>query len=112
MTLGTHRARWVDLRTEYEPHGGTFSVEPVVDGLSQGVQAVGIGSGLALYGTGTYGTAVYAGAGRRQSYNTLPLGSEGRTFVLKMTYSGQETFRIFSYHPGLRPETASRTFTE
>ena len=112
LTLGTHRARWVDLRGEYEPHGGTFSVEPIIDGVSQGVQSVNIGAGLSVYGTGTYGTATYAGAGRRQFYLTLPLMAEGRTFVAKLTYSGQETFRLFSYHPGLTPETASRSFTE
>lgn len=112
LTLGTHRARWVDLRGEYEPHGGTFSIEPQIDGVSQGVQAVAIGTGLSVYGTGTYGSATYAGAGRRQWYKLLPLGADGRTFVLKMTYAGTETFRLFSYHPGLRPEVASRSFSE
>ena len=112
LTLGTHRARWVDLRLEYEPHGGTFTVEPVVDGVSQGAQSVPIGGGLSVYGTGTYGTATYAGAGRRQAYRVLPLSADGRTFVLKMTCSGTESQRIFSYHPGLRPESASRSFSE
>lgn len=62
--------------------------------------------------TATYAGATYAGAGRRQAYRVLPLSSDGRTFVLKMTYAGQEQMRIFSYHPGLVPETASRSFSE
>jgi hypothetical protein len=112
LTLGAHRARWVDLRGEYEPHGGTVAVEPVIDGVSQGSQTVNIGAGLSVYGTGTYGSATYAGAGRRQFYLTLPLGADGRTFVLKVQYVGQEQWKLYTYHPGLVPETASRSFTE
>ena len=112
LTLGSYRARWPDLRLEYEPHGGTCSVESIIDGVSMGTQPVVIGAGLAVYGTGTYGTATYAGAGRRQAYVTLPLTADGRTFVQKITYSGQEAFRVFSYHPGVVPEPKSRSFTE
>lgn len=112
LTLGTHRARWVDVRLEYEPHGGVCSMEPIVDGVSQGTQNIPIGSGIAVYGTATYGTSVYAGAGRRQAYRILPLSADGRTFVLKLNYTGQEQFRLFSYHPGLVPEVASRSFSE
>jgi hypothetical protein len=112
LTLGAHRARWVDLRGEYEPHSGAMAVEPVIDGVSQGSQTVSIGSGLAQYGSAQYGTATYAGAGRRQFYVMLPLGADGRTFVLKVIYVGQEQWKLFSYHPGLVPETASRSFTE
>jgi hypothetical protein len=112
LTLGTHRGRWVDLRGEYEPHAGACSIEPVVDGVSQGTQSVAIGTGLAAYGSGTYGSATYAGTGRRQFHRMLPLGADGRTFVLKLTYTGQEAFRLYSYHPGLVPETASRAFSE
>jgi len=112
LTLGSFRGRWVDLRGEYEPHAGNFSIEAVVDGVSMGSQSVNIGSGFAVYGTGQYGTAQYAGAGRRQFFKNLPLASDGRTFVLKMVYSGQERFRLFSYHPGLVPESRSRAFSE
>ena len=112
LTLGAFYARWVDLRGEYEPHGGTFAVEPVIDGKSQGSKTITIGSGLTVYGTGVYGTAVYAGAGRRQFYTTLPLAANGRTFVLKMNYTGKERFRLYSYHPGLVPESRSRAFSE
>jgi hypothetical protein len=101
------------VRGEYEPHGGAASIEPVVDGISQGVQALTIGAGLATYdSTSTYDHAVYAGAGRRQWVKTLPLSADGRTFVLNLTYQGQEQFRMFSYHVGLVPESRSRGFNE
>ena len=112
LTLGTHRGRWPDLRLEYEPHGGTFVVEAVIDGVSMGAQTVNIGTGLSLWDTAVYGVATFGGAGRRQAYVILPIQAEGRTFVLKMTATGTEQQRIFSYHPGIRPEVASRSFTE
>ena len=112
LTLGTHRGRWIDVRGEYEPHGGALSMEPVIDGVSQGTQAINIGAGLATYGSGVYGTATYAGAGRRQFHRMLPISADGRTGVFKFTYTGQESFRLYSYHPGLVPETASRAFSE
>ena len=112
LSLGMHRARWVDLRIEYEPHGGTVGIEPTIDGVSMGSQNVTIGTGLALYSTAVYNTAVYAGSGRRQAYQVLPLRAEGRSFVLALTYTGQEAFRVFSYHPGLVPERQSRSFSE
>lgn len=112
LTLGAFRGRWVDLRGEYEPHAGTFSVETVVDGVSQGTKAVPIGAGLAVYDTGTYDTAIYAGAGRRQWYTLLPLSADGRSFVLKATYTGQEPYRWYSYHVGIVPESRSRAFSE
>ena len=112
LTLGTHRARWIDWRMEYEPHAGACSMEAVIDGVSQGTQSVSIGSGLALYGTAVYGTGVYGGSGRRQAYTLLPLKADGRTYVQKLTYTGQEAFRAFSYHLGVRPESKSRSFSE
>jgi hypothetical protein len=112
LTLGSYRGRWPDVRGEYEPHGGAASIEPYVDGVSQGAQTLSIGANLATYGTGLYGTAVYGGAGRRQWVKMLPLSADGRTFVLKLIYVGQESFRMFSYHVGLVPETRSRSFSE
>lgn len=112
LTLGAFRGRWVDLRGEYEPHAGAFSVEPVVDGISQGTQSVNIGVGIAVYGTAVYGTAKYGGSGRRQFHKMLPIGSDGRTYVQKFTYTGQEKFRLYSYHVGIQPETRSRDFPE
>jgi hypothetical protein len=112
LTLGNRTGRWIDVRGEYEPHGGTFTVESVIDGQSQGAKTVNIGAGQATYGTGLYGTAVYAGAGRRQFFTNLPLGAEGRTLVQKMRYIGSEAFKVFSYALGLVPETRGRDFSE
>ena len=112
LTLGAYRGRWPDVHGEYEPHSGAASIEPVIDQISQGIQSINIGSGLAVYGTGLYGTAQYGGAGRRQWVKMLPLSADGRTFVLRFNYSGQEQFRMFSYHVGLVPETRPRGFSE
>lgn len=112
FSMGIHRARLIDVRGEYEPHGGALSIEPIVDGLSQGSQNITIGSGLSVYGTGLYGTATYAAAGRRMFYVTQPLAAEGRSFQLNAIYAGQEAFRLFSYQLGFVPETAPRGFGE
>jgi len=112
LTLGAFVGRWTDIRGEYEPHAGNLTIEAVVDGISQGTQSVNIGAGLAVYGTGTYGTARYAGAGRRQFTKMLPLSANGRSYVQKITYSGQERFKLFSYQPGIQPETRSRDFSD
>ncbi len=109
---GLNRARFTDLHVEYEPHGGDLSAETIVDGVSQGVIPLTIGAGLALYGTATYGTSVYAGAGRRKAYTPLPLGSDGRNAQQKFVYSGQESFAIYTYALGLVPEPAPRQMSE
>jgi len=112
LTLGVYRGRWTDVRGTYEPHAGMVSIEPMIDGVSQGIQAITIGTGLALYGTALYGTALYGGVGRRQWVKQLPLNTDGRTFTLKLNYSGQDQFRQFSYSVGLVPEVKSRDFSE
>ena len=118
LSLGAFRGRWVDLRGEYKPSVGVLTLETVTDGKSNGSQSVSIGGGLSVYGdfkhqaNAVYGTARYGGPDRLQFYQMLPLQAEGRTFVLKATYVGQEQLKIYSYHPGLVPETASRSFTE
>lgn len=112
LTLGSRKGRWVDVRGEYEPNAGSFTLEAVVDGVSQGTKTVTIGAGLAKYETALYGTDKYAGSGRRQFYTALPLGSEGRTYVQRAVYAGQSAFRWFNYAPGLVPETRSRDFSE
>jgi hypothetical protein len=112
LTLGAYRGRWPDIRGEYEPHAGTASIEPLIDDVSQGIQSINIGAGLSQYDVSLYDTAVYAGAGRRQWVKNLPLSADGRTFVLRLNYSGQEQFRMFSYHVGLVPESRSRGFNE
>lgn len=112
LTLGHFQGRWVDLRGEYEPHGGTLTEQASIDGVTMPSHAVTIGSGLALYGTATYGSGKYSGSGRRQWYLPRELAAQGRTYVQSLTYSGQEQMRIFSYHVGVVPESQSRAFSE
>jgi hypothetical protein len=112
LTLGTFRGRWVDLRGEYEPHGGSLTVQSLIDGVAMPSQTITIGAGLAAYGTAKYGTGTYAGSGRRQFYAPLPLNADGRTYVLKLAYAGKEKFKLFNYHPGLVPESQVRRFSE
>jgi hypothetical protein len=112
LTLGAFRGRWVDVRGEYEPHSGDLAIEAVVDGVSQGSQTINIGAGLAQWGTAIWGISRFGGSGRRQFHKMLPLSADGRTFVLKMVYAGQERFKLYSYHVGLVPESQSRAFSE
>jgi hypothetical protein len=112
LSLGVYRGRWVDLRGEYEPQGGQLAVQAVVDGVSQGAQSVTIDAGLSQYASAQYSSATYGGAGRRQFYLPLPLSADGRTYVQKFTYRGQHPFKLFSYHPGIVPESKSRSFSE
>jgi len=112
LSLGLHRGRFIDLHGEYEPHGGNFTAEVVVDDLSQGQQSISIGAGLAVYGSGLYGTAQYAGSGRRKFHTMLPLGAEGRSVWVKTSYQGQEAFRMFTYAIGMVPDNQVVSFTE
>jgi len=112
LTLGPFRGRWIDLRGEYEPHSGALTVQGVVDETSLPSINIPIGSGLAVYGSAIYGTAVYGGTGRRQWYTPLPLNADGRTYVQKITYRGQQRFVLYSYHVGMVPESRSRSFGE
>ena len=112
LALGIHRARIIEMHGEYEPNSGNFSIEPVVDGVSQGSYSLSIGAGLSLYGTALYGTGTYGSNARRKWYQIMPLGAEGRTLTLKQTYTGQARFRSFTYSAIVRPETTPRTFTE
>jgi hypothetical protein len=112
FSLGLSRARFVDLHAEVEPHEGACSVEAVTDGIARGQISLNIGDQQAIYGTGTYGTATYAGAGRRKCFTELPLSADGRSVVLKASYTGQERFAIFGYAIGLVPEVMPRQWTE
>jgi hypothetical protein len=100
------------MRGEFEPQAGAFSVEPVIDGKSAGVQGVSIGTGLATWGSGLWGTFLWGGSGRRQFHKMLPLRADGRTAVVKAVYTGKQKFRLFNYHLGIQPETQSRAFSE
>lgn len=113
FATGLNRARFLDLHGEYEPHAGAFTVEVLTDVTSHGQVSIGIGSGLATYGSGsTYGQSIYGGLGRRKFYSPLPLGAEGRTVWLKTSYSGQEAFRLFTYGITMVPESAALGFSE
>ena len=109
---GLHRGRYVDLHIEYEPHGGSFTAETSVDGVSQGQISLNIGTGIAQYGSGVYGTAVYGGSGRRKAYTPLPLGSEGRSVNQSFVYTGNESFAMYTYAIGVVPERDIRQFSE
>lgn len=113
LTLGVHRGRWIDLRVEYEPNSGSFSMEPIIDGVTKGSKSLTIAGGGAEYGTAEYGVDDYGGGvSRKQAYTMLPLSADGRTMVMKAVYVGQAAFKLYSYHLGLVPETQSRAFSE
>lgn len=112
FSAGLNRARYVDEHIEYEPHGGNFTMETLVDGVSQGAISLSIGAGLAAYGTAEYGIASYGGAGRRKAYTPLPLSSDGRNIQQKFTYAGQESMAIYSYSIGMVPEVSPRQMSE
>ena len=112
VATGLHRARVHQTYLEYEPNGGAFSAEVVIDSLSDGSQGINIGSGVARYGTALYGRAVYAGSGRRVAVLTHRLEAEGRTVWLKTSYTGQSAFRWFTYAHEITPESAVRTFND
>lgn len=112
FSLGLSRARFVDLHAEVEPHDGAFTVEAVTDGVSRGSISLSIGDQQALYGTGVYGTATYAGAGRRKCFTELPLTADGRSIVIKASYTGAERFAWFGYAIGMVPEVLPRQWTE
>jgi len=106
--VSPYAARFPEAFLEYEPNAGTFGVEFLVDALSVGSQNVPISGSVDVYGTGLYGTATYAGAGRRQHALTLPLDAEGHTIQLRAIYTGAQAFRWFTYRIGMIPEAALR----
>lgn len=112
VTLGLHRARLITVRGEYEPHAGALTIEPVLDDQSMGSQSVNIGAGIAQFGSAIFGTSVFGGSGRRMFTNVQPLNAEGRTAWLKITYTGAEQFRLFTYSMEIVPENAVRGFSD
>jgi hypothetical protein len=112
FSLGLTRARFVDLHAEVEPHDGAFAVEVVTDGIARGQISLSIGDQNAIYGTSVYGSAPYAGAGRRKCFTELPLSADGRSIVVKGSYTGQERFAWYGYAVGLVPEVVPRQWTE
>ena len=112
LALGLHRARILEMHGEYEPNDGTFSIEPLVDGVSQGTFTLDIGQGLSKYDEALYDDGTYDSVERRKWYQIMPLQAEGRTLVLKQTYVGQVRFRSFTYAALVLPESKPRSFTE
>lgn len=112
FSLGLPRARFVDLHAEVEPHDGAFSVEVLTDGVSQGAISLSIGDQNAVYGTALYGSGSFSGVGRRKCFTELPLSADGRSVVLKASYTGAERFAWFGYAIGLVPEVLPRQWTE
>jgi hypothetical protein len=112
LSLGLHRARMLDTHVEYEPNAGSFSIETVADGVSQGPLTLSIGTGLSVYDEAEYDTDAYAGTGRRKAYTTLPIGADGRTAVTKLTYTGTQPFKVFTYAYTIQPEGAPRQVSE
>jgi hypothetical protein len=113
LSLGLHRARLTDAHVEYEPNGGALSIEVEADGIPYGPYTLNIGAGQATYdSTSVYDSAVYAGSGRRKAYQVLPLEAEGRTAKVKLTYTGTDRFRLFTFALGILPETGIRQVSE
>lgn len=112
VSFGLHKARVVQAHVEYQPSDGAFSIEPVIDGVSQGVIPLQIGAGVALYGTAVYGTSMYGGTGRRKAYTPLPIAASGRTSVTKLSYRGQGEFKVFTYAYAIVPESIPRQISE
>lgn len=113
LTLGAYRARFVDVRGELSPVSGNLSMEPVVDGVALGSQAIAMTPTGVVYGSGTYGVSVYGGGtSRKQFYKMLPLHADGRTYVQRFIYVGKAALRIYAYHLGLVNERRSRSFSE
>lgn len=104
-------ARFIELFGEYRPATGTLSCEVLVDELSITNVTIGIvGSGLSVYGTALYGTALYSGKLRQYFTAMLPLNAEGLACTLRFTYTGKDTFKLFTYALGVRPEPQLRGF--
>jgi hypothetical protein len=113
LSLGLHRARLTELHVEYEPNGGGLSAEVDADGITYGPFTIGIGAGIATYdSTSLYDSANYSGSGRRKAFQVLPLGAEGRTATVRLTYTGTDTFRLFTFALGVLPETGVRQVSE
>ena len=110
FAMGGRVARVVDGAVEFEPHGGVFGIELLIDNKSFGSQNVTIAGVQALYGTAAYGVDTYGGAGRLRTPIMFPLEAEGLTAAITATYTGQEAFRWFSYMLNIVPETQARGF--
>ena len=113
LSIGLHRARLTEAHIEYEPNGGNLSLEVDADGITYGPYTINIDAGQATYdSTSVYDAANYAGSGRRKAYQVLPLGAEGRTAAVRLTYTGVNRARVFTFALGILPETGVRQVSE
>ena len=111
LTTGRHMARWIDTRVEFRPSGGTLTAELKVDGLTQGSQAIDIGSGLTPYdSTAGYDDAGsnYDGSDRLYRHLNWPLSANGYAATMTLNYAGKDAHRFYTYAHGIRPETNPR----
>lgn len=108
LTMGLQVSRFIDGYVEFQPANGQFSVECIVDGKGFGGQVIDIGGSLPLYGSFTYGSGTYGSGDRTSKPFMLPLGAEGRTVKLAARYTGQVSFRIYTYAIGVVPEPLPR----
>jgi len=104
--MGGYRARYTQGFVEFQPAGGTFSLEAYVDGSGLGASTIAIGANLPVYGSAIYGTSTYGSAARRMRPWWLPLTAEGRTMAVRARYTGTSEFRWFTYTVHLVPEPA------
>ncbi len=110
FVTGLPMARFTDIYAEYEPSSGAFGLNVLVDRSEVCTLSLDIGAGVARYDTAVYGTATYAGAGRRTYTTVLPLEAEGRSIVVQGTYTGTSPFRWFTYGLALIAEPLPRGF--
>ena len=112
LPMGRHMTRIIDVSGEYDAATGTLSIEPYVDGISQGVQPIVMPIGGSVYDSAIYDGGLYDGKARSYFTVTQPLGADGRTCWVKMVYSGQARFSAFTYAFGVVPESAARGFSD
>lgn len=101
-------ARVTSGAVEFEPHAGTFGIELQMDNRGFGSQNVNINGTTAVFGTAVFGTSVFGGPSRIRRPLMFPLGAEGLSANITGTYTGQESFKWFTYKLGIMPESVER----
>ena len=110
LSFGTRQVRFIGTHLEFAPNDGSFSVDLVVDAVSQGSQSINIGGGLARIGSAVIGTDAMGGADRQTAFVEWPMAAEGHSAVLTATYIGQQRFKFFGYTHTVVPEGIARRF--
>jgi hypothetical protein len=102
-------ARFIEIFGEFRPTAGTLTLEVLVDDSSVATLQIPIaGQGLSIYGAGTYGQDPYSGRQRKYFESMLPLIAEGNACTVRVTYTGPDSFKLFTYALGVRPEPQMR----